>query len=101
MKKNIYRTDERWKKDEYDSLMEKVELSGLSRTQYIKNSVSNSTVQQLDKDFNRRDLYLKFNLTNNMNQIAYRCNSRKSIDYEVLKKLHNIELHLSRLKVWG
>jgi len=73
-----------------DFLEKKSAQSGISKSQFLRNAVYFTSINQIDKEFQKRQLYLLSNLTNNINQLARHCNIKKRVDQDVLIKLGEI-----------
>jgi hypothetical protein len=75
---------------EIEVLDKKIAGSDLSKSEFLRQSIFYNQVVPLDKDFRRKQLFLMSNLTNNVNQLARRCNTLKRVDREILKNLELI-----------
>ncbi|MCD6257967.1 MAG: plasmid mobilization relaxosome protein MobC [Helicobacteraceae bacterium] len=75
---------------EIEVLEQKIAGVDLSKSEFLRQSIFYNQVVPLDKDFRKKQLFLMSNLTNNVNQIARRCNTLKRVDREVLENLELI-----------
>lgn len=78
-----------------DILEKKSKQGNISKAQFLRNALMMTEIQEVDKTFQKRQLYLLSNISNNLNQIAHHCNIEKKVDEDVLELL---ELNLSFAK---
>jgi len=74
---------------ELDGLTKKAKSGGISKAQFIRNSIFMTEVVEIDKEMEKRKLFLLNNIANNINQIAKKTNIKGKVDEEILKFLQN------------
>lgn len=75
-----------------DILEKKSKQGNISKAQFLRNALIMTEIQEVDKTFQKRQLYLLSKISTNINQIAHHCNIEKKVDENVLELL---ELNLS------
>jgi hypothetical protein len=78
-----------------DLLSKKAKQGNISKAQFLRNAIIFTEIKEVDKTFQKKQLFLLSNISNNINQIAHHCNIEKSVDENVLELL---ELNLSFAK---
>lgn len=78
-----------------DLLEKKAKKGNISKAQFLRNAVVFTEIKEVDKNFQKRQLFLLSNIANNINQIAHHCNIEKSVDVNILELL---ELNLDFVK---
>ena len=76
--------------EDLDFLSKKAKTGGISKSQFLRNAIYFTSVNEIDKEAQKRRLYLLSNLTNNINQIAKYCNTKRRLDESVLERLDEI-----------
>lgn len=89
MEKNK-RISARCDEQEYQIFLEKCEQSKLSKAEFVRNMILKTTVKEVDRDHQKRVIFLLNNLANNVNQIAHHANINKQLDIDVLNELKEI-----------
>jgi len=70
----------------------KMKLSGIkNRSEFIRKTINDSVVVEIDKQYQQKMLYLLTNIANNLNQVAKHCNTKKEIDKKALFLLDQID----------
>lgn len=72
---------------EKEVLEQKYKKTNLSRSEFIRQSIFFSEVKEIDKESQKRKLFLLNNIANNINQIAKYCNTKKAIHISTLTSL--------------
>ena len=77
---------------ENDILVQKANKSNMNKSEYLRKAGIHSAVEirSVDKEFQKKLLFLLSNATNNINQIAKRCNIKKDVDVATLNELKKI-----------
>lgn len=77
---------------EFEILSRKSKSAGMNNSEYIRKVVVHSAVDihVVDKDFQKKILFLLSNATNNINQLAKHCNTQKQIDFATLQQLQTL-----------
>ncbi|MDD2639670.1 MAG: plasmid mobilization relaxosome protein MobC [Arcobacteraceae bacterium] len=70
-----------------DLLEKKAKKGNISKAQFLRNAVVFTEIKEVDKTFQKRQLFLLSNISNNINQIAHHCNIYKKVDKKVLELL--------------
>lgn len=74
--------------DELDELTRKSKSGGISKAQFIRNSIFLTEIIEVDRESEKRKLFLLNNIANNINQIAKKTNIKGRADEEILELLH-------------
>jgi hypothetical protein len=74
---------------ELDELTKKAKSGGISKAQFIRNAIFLTEIKEVDKESEKRKLFLLNNIANNINQIAKKTNIKRKVDKEVLEALEN------------
>jgi hypothetical protein len=80
----------------YEEFQKKVDNSGLSVSQFLRDAITSSTVKQKCKDLSQL-VYEVNKIGVNLNQITYYANKERLIDEVVLENIESINLALSNL----
>jgi hypothetical protein len=80
----------------YEEFQKKVDNSGLSVSQFLRDAITSSTVKQKCKDLSQL-VYEVNKIGVNLNQITYYANKERLIDEVVLENIESINLTLSNL----
>jgi hypothetical protein len=78
---------------DYEQIKKLSDNEGVSMSEFIRNSVGmtfKKTPKKTAKDV-ARILFLLSNMSNNINQIAKKCNTKKMVDIHTLYSLSDIE----------
>ena len=73
--------------NELDELTKKAKSGGISKAQFIRNSIFLTEIIEIDRESEKRKLFLLNNFTNNMNQIAKKTNIKGKTDRDILEML--------------
>ncbi|MFA6191807.1 MAG: plasmid mobilization relaxosome protein MobC [Sulfurimonas sp.] len=84
------RISARCSESEYQEFLKKCEIAKMTRAEFTRKMIFSSTVKELDKVYQKKILFLLYNISNNVNQIAYYANIEKSLDEKILKNLSSI-----------
>lgn len=87
-----FRIDEQF----YQEFQNKVDNSGLSVSQFLRDAITSSTVKQKCKDLSQL-VYEINKIGTNLNQITYYANKNRLIDEVLLENIESINLTLSNL----
>jgi excinuclease UvrABC nuclease subunit len=79
---------------ELDELNRKVQNTTLTKSDFIRNAIFFTEVKEVNKSFQKKQLFLLNNIANNINQIARYTNTKKRIDKNVLSNLDEILNHI-------
>jgi hypothetical protein len=90
MNKMNKRISARCTEAEYELFLQKCKKANLSKAEFTRKMIFSSVVREQDKDHKKKVLYLLSNISNNVNQIAHRCNISKKIDIQTLDSLKEI-----------
>ena len=73
-------------------LENKAAKCSMNKSEFMRKAGIHSAVEinQIDKQFQKKLLFLLSNVTNNINQIAHHCNTKKEIDFKTLEELKKI-----------
>lgn len=64
---------------ELDELNRKIENTTLTKSEFIRNAIFFTEVKEVDKSFQKKQLFLLNNIANNINQIARYTNTKKEL----------------------
>jgi phosphopantothenoylcysteine synthetase/decarboxylase len=86
---------------EYKELKLKANLAQMTNAQFLRSTLKNSIVHQVNKSHQKRVLFLFSNATNNLNQIAHYANIHKKLDNKILNSLDENLKYLKSLFLNG
>nr|WP_321268469.1 plasmid mobilization relaxosome protein MobC [uncultured Sulfurimonas sp.] len=72
---------------ELNELDKKIAKAKLSKSQFLRDVIFSSVIKELDKEHQKRVLFLLNNISNNVNQIAHYANIKRDLDEKVLAEL--------------
>lgn len=75
---------------ELDELNRKVQNTTLTKSEFMRNAIFFTEVKEVDKSFQKKQLFLLNNIANNINQIARYTNTKKRVDKNVLSSLDEL-----------
>jgi len=77
---------------EYNKVMDKISGTNITKSTFLRDAVllNKTSVKEIDKEFQKRVLFLLSNISNNVNQIAHHTNIHKKFDSQILSKLNEI-----------
>ena len=70
-----------------DLLNKKARQGNISKAQFLRNAIVFTEIIEVDKSFQKKQLFLLSNISNNINQIAHHCNIYKKVDENILELL--------------
>lgn len=82
--------------EEKELLLKKANKANKNMSEFLRESILFTQVIEIDKTFQKRQLFLLNNIANNMNQIAHQCNIQKSVDEDILKLLDDFHENLKK-----
>lgn len=82
--------------EEKELLQKKAIKANKNMSEFLRDSILFTQVVEIDKTFQKRQLFLLNNIANNMNQIAHHCNIKKKVDENILKILDDFHENLKK-----